>query len=167
VAYPFHPHSNNERVVGHDGSRDLADDPATGNKVDVSTDRFSLVVPPGGTMEALFSWQDVQGFATDPANGGQGIGVPIADDRVRTDGTYWSGTPYLGALGPLAVGFSSFNQCGEYYHVAHSHALNQATNYGASMGGMLTMIRIDPPETDANGQPTNSGQAQPGCSREG
>ena len=37
------------------------------------------------------------------------------------------------------------NQCGEYYHVAHSHALEQATNYGASFGGMMTLIRIDPP----------------------
>ena len=37
------------------------------------------------------------------------------------------------------------NQCGEYYHIAHSHALYQATNYGASFGGMMTLIRIDPP----------------------
>ncbi len=37
------------------------------------------------------------------------------------------------------------NECGEYYHVAHSHALDQATNYGASFGGMMTLIRIDPP----------------------
>jgi hypothetical protein len=28
--------------------------------------------------------------------------------------------------------------------VAHSHALNQSTNYGASFGGMMTLIRIDP-----------------------
>jgi len=28
--------------------------------------------------------------------------------------------------------------------VAHSHALDQATNYGASFGGMMTLIRIDP-----------------------
>ena len=37
------------------------------------------------------------------------------------------------------------NECGEYYHIAHSHALYQATNYGASFGGMMTLFRIDPP----------------------
>ena len=39
----------------------------------------------------------------------------------------------------------SNNECGEYYHVAHSHALQQATNYGATFGGMMTVFRIDPP----------------------
>ena len=43
------------------------------------------------------------------------------------------------------------NECGEYYHVAHSHALQQATNYGATFGGMMTVFRIDPPA----GCPTN------------
>jgi hypothetical protein len=37
------------------------------------------------------------------------------------------------------------NECGEYYHIAHSHALEQATNYGAAFGGMMTVFRIDPP----------------------
>jgi hypothetical protein len=42
------------------------------------------------------------------------------------------------------------NVCGEYYHVAHSHALQQATNYGATFGGMMTLIRIDPPAGTGN-----------------
>ena len=28
--------------------------------------------------------------------------------------------------------------------MSHSHALNEVTNYGAAMGGMLTLWRIDP-----------------------
>ena len=28
--------------------------------------------------------------------------------------------------------------------MAHSHALQQATNYGAAFGGMMTVFRIDP-----------------------
>ena len=30
--------------------------------------------------------------------------------------------------------------------MAHSHDLSQATNYGASFGGMLTLIRVEPPD---------------------
>jgi hypothetical protein len=63
----------------------------------------------------------------------------------RTDGPYWGGSPYLGVKRPLLNGVTQWNQCGEYYHFAHSHALFQVTNYGISGGGMLTLIRVDPP----------------------
>ena len=58
---------------------------------------------------------------------------------------FWSGSPYLGESGQLNPGILGKTQCGEYYHVAHSHALEQATNYGAAFGGMMTVFRIDPP----------------------
>ena len=63
----------------------------------------------------------------------------------RKDGAFWSGSPYLGYKTPGKSTATSFNECGEYYNVTHSHALFQVTNYGASGGGMLTMVRIDPP----------------------
>ena len=50
-----------------------------------------------------------------------------------------------GTKNPLPTTSPSNNECGEYYHVAHSHALQQATNYGATFGGMMTVFRIDPP----------------------
>jgi FtsP/CotA-like multicopper oxidase with cupredoxin domain len=151
VSYPFHPHSNNERVVGIDARRQL--DPTGGpggTPVDTSIDRYAIVVPPGATMEAEFTWSadptTAQGW--DPTT--RPIDVPVPQDQARTDGAYWSGTPYLGNTGPLVNGLTQYNECGEFYHVAHSHALFQATNYGASMGGMLTMVRIDPPNRAAS-----------------
>jgi FtsP/CotA-like multicopper oxidase with cupredoxin domain len=148
VSYPFHPHSNNERVVGIDARRqiDLTGGPG-GAPIDTSVDRYDIVVPPGATMEGEFTWSNedttaTQGWsATDPNHN---IGVTVPQDQNRTDGSYWSGTPYLGNQGPLINGLTQYNECGEFYQVAHSHALFQATNYGASMGGMLTMVRIDP-----------------------
>lgn len=141
VAYAFHPHSNHEQIVGRDGYAARSAD-----GTDASIDRYGIVVPPGGTAEGLFGWNDAagQGFSS-PDGSDTGNGVPIPDDRDRTDGSYWSGTPFLGDLGPLVVGLNQFNECGEYYHVAHSHALFQVTTNGATMSGMLTMIRIDPP----------------------
>ena len=54
-------------------------------------------------------------------------------------------SPYLRIKHPRPATSTSNNQCGEYYHSAHSHALEQATNYGATFGGMMTVFRIDPP----------------------
>ena len=57
----------------------------------------------------------------------------------------------LDPRGLLNPGILTKTQCGEYYHVAHSHDLTQATNYGASFGGMLTLIRVDPADDSACG----------------
>ena len=46
---------------------------------------------------------------------------------------------------PRRIQPTSLNECGEYYSVSHSHAVEEATTYGAAGGGMLTLYRIDPP----------------------
>ena len=138
VTYPFHPHSNHDQQIGTDG-RELV---AAGG-VSLSFDRFGFVMAPGQTAESLFNWSDGQGFAANPP----GIGVPEPSIQNRTDGQYWSGTPYLGVRLPLGAGKTQWNACGEYYQFAHSHALFQITTYGASGGGMLTLIRVDPPKS--------------------
>jgi FtsP/CotA-like multicopper oxidase with cupredoxin domain len=162
VEYPFHPHSNHERIVGTDG-RQLVNpsvvDVATGAVADTSEDHFAIVVPPGQTQEGFFTWQDAQQW--DPNT--NAIGVPIPSIQDRTEGAYWGGSPYLGVQSPTELtqaGGAQYNQCGEFYHVAHSHALFQATNYGLQTGtGMLTMIRVDPVD------PNNPGQPRPDCVR--
>ena len=72
--------------------------------------------------------------------------IPAITDQllVGTD-TWFSESGYLGTKNPTPPTITSNNECGEYYHVAHSHALEQATNYGATFGGMMTVFRIDPP----------------------
>ena len=132
--YPFHPHGNHETSLGQDG-RQLVN--AAGQSLGL--EKFATVVVPGGTIESTFTWNDVDyhseaNLATLPQIGN------------RTDGGFWSGSPLLGGpVGGLKPGEVTENQCGEFYHVAHSHALFQATNYGASGGGMLTLVRIDAP----------------------
>jgi hypothetical protein len=37
------------------------------------------------------------------------------------------------------------NECGEYYIIAHNHALFQLTSWGVVMTGPGTFLRIDPP----------------------
>jgi FtsP/CotA-like multicopper oxidase with cupredoxin domain len=136
VAYPFHPHSNHESSIGVDGHELTT---ATGG--DASFERFDLNVAPGQTIDSLFTWVDAQDWQPDT----NPVSVPVPSQQDRFEGPYWNGTPYLGDLKPLNTGVTRYNECGEFYHVAHSHALFQVTNFGFSGGGMLTMVRVDPP----------------------
>jgi FtsP/CotA-like multicopper oxidase with cupredoxin domain len=136
VAYPFHPHSNHESTLGVDGHAMVN---AAGQ--DTSFERFDLVVAPGQTIDTVFTWVDAQTWSPDT----NPVQVPVPDQNDRFEGVFWNGSPYLGDRQPLATGKTRYNQCGEFMHVAHSHALFQVTNFGFSGGGMLTMVRVDPP----------------------
>jgi FtsP/CotA-like multicopper oxidase with cupredoxin domain len=141
--YPFHPHSNHEKVIGVDARPLLGPDGE-----DLSYDAFAIDPQPGQTIDALFAWSHRAG--SNPAGWGTGPGqepalVPQPDPRNLMDGPYWNGSPYLGGDGVRPLGAADFNECGEFYHVAHNHALDEATTYGAAMGGQLTLVRVDPP----------------------
>ncbi|MCX6521106.1 MAG: multicopper oxidase domain-containing protein [Actinobacteria bacterium] len=136
--YPFHPHSNHEDVIAKDG-RLLADTALDDTPVDLSMEKFAITVDPGSTIDALFTWQNVEDYSsTNP------VPLPLPSANNLTEGDYWNGSPYLGENGALNPEVQGKNQCGEYYHVAHNHNLAEATNYGAAFGGQLTLIRVDP-----------------------
>ncbi|MCU1677462.1 MAG: Multicopper oxidase [Frankiales bacterium] len=144
--YPFHPHGSDERIIGQDGHA-----LAGPNGEDLSYLKYDINVSPGQTIDVLMQWTDIDHWnATD--NPIPVVVPPLTDQMVGplTD-TWFSESPYLGEQNALPQGFANNNECGEYYHIAHSHALQQATNYGASFGGMMTVFRIDPPA----GCPTN------------
>ena len=139
VNYPFHPHGSDERVVNKDGQ--TLQGPAG---EDLSYLKYDLDVEPGQSVDALMDWRDVEHWnaTTNPIP----TQIPAITDQllVGTD-TWFSESPYLGTKNPLPTTITSNNECGEYYHIAHSHSLVQATNYGATFGGMMTVFRIDPP----------------------
>jgi FtsP/CotA-like multicopper oxidase with cupredoxin domain len=139
INYPFHPHGSDERVVNVDGH--ALEGPAG---QDLSYEKFDLDVQPGQTVDALMDWREVDGWNADtnpiPTQ------IPAINDQLLVGpDTWFSESPYLGTKNALPANITSNNECGEYYHVAHSHALEQATNYGATFGGMMTLFRIDPP----------------------
>jgi FtsP/CotA-like multicopper oxidase with cupredoxin domain len=140
VNYPFHPHGSDERVINRDGH--TLQGPAG---QDLSYQKYDLDVGPGQTLDVLMDWRDVEGWnaLTNPIP----TQIPAITDQllVGTD-TWFSESGYLGTKVPTPTNITSNNECGEYYHIAHSHALEQATNYGATFGGMMTVFRIDPPD---------------------
>ncbi|HEY2041744.1 MAG TPA: multicopper oxidase domain-containing protein [Jatrophihabitans sp.] len=140
VNYPFHPHGSDERVINRDGH---ALQGPSGQ--DLSYNKYDLDVGPGQTLDVLMDWRDVEHWnaLTNPIP----TQIPAITDQllVGTD-TWFSESGYLGTKNPTPTTITSNNECGEYYHIAHSHALEQATNYGATFGGMMTVFRIDPPD---------------------
>jgi len=133
--YPFHPHAFNGRIIARDGR--LLQGPAS---EDLSYEKFSINVGPGQTIDSLFSWTDVYGWKPS----GPQIPVTLPSDQNLTIGAYW-GSAYLGTQETLPTGVVSFNQCGEFYHIAHNHALQQITGWGVTLIGQVTFTRIDPP----------------------
>lgn len=137
VEYPFHPHGFNGRIIARDGN--VLRGPV-GNQ-DQSYEKFSIPVGPGQTFDSIFTWEDVNLYdqTSNP------IPVTVPGEQNLTYGPHFSGSPYLGVSEPLPPGNTSFVQCGEYYHVAHNHALSTITAWGMTMSGMMTYTRIDPP----------------------
>jgi FtsP/CotA-like multicopper oxidase with cupredoxin domain len=138
-AHPFHPHGNHGRVIARDG-RLLQGE--TGQ--DTSYEKFLVLVGAAQTMDVTYSWTDVEHWQ--PATNPIPVALPQEQNTTYKGGeTWYSGSPYLGVADDLPVGVTTYNECGEYYQMWHSHALNEAANYEAAFGGMTTLQRIDPP----------------------
>ncbi len=136
IDFPFHPHGNNGRVVGRDGFP-LLDDVGG----DTSFEKFSVNVGPGQTWDVTFFWQDNEDY--DPDTNPVPITIPNLQNMVF--GMFFSGSPYLGTQGTKPVGDTGMTQCGEYYIIAHNHALFQLDSWGVPMTGPATFTRVDPP----------------------
>jgi hypothetical protein len=136
-AYSFHPHSNHERIIAQDGTL-----LHYANGHNNTLEKFDLMVSPGATVDATFRWTNEEQYSD---SDGKRLPVTWPKSLNLTEGDFWSGSPYLGQSGALNPGILTSTQCGEYYHVAHSHDLTQVTNYGVTFGGMLTLIKVEPP----------------------
>jgi len=136
--HPFHPHGENGRLLARDGSP-LID--TAGN--DLSYETFSFTIGSGQTWDQTYHYDNQEHFnaTTNPVP----VDIPqLQNLTFKDNATYYSGSPYLGTKGKIPVATTSFNECGEYYMVMHSHALNEVANYDTGFGGMLTLERIDP-----------------------
>jgi FtsP/CotA-like multicopper oxidase with cupredoxin domain len=144
AGYDFHPHSNHEHVIATDGALMKSVNASDSLVHDNTEGKFNIMVTTGSTVDATFRWTNEQRYSDTNDNR-----VPVVWPQGLSlqEGDFWSGSPYLGDTGELNPGILSHTQCGEYYHVAHNHDLTQATNYGATFGGMLTLIMVEPPES--------------------
>ncbi len=135
--HPFHPHGQNGTVIARDATPLLSP-----TNDDLSYETYAFSIGSGQTWDQTYHFDDQEQWSpTNPIP----VTVPqLQSLNFKDAATYYGGSPYLGYKGPLPVATSSFNECGEFYMVWHSHALNEVANYDASFGGMLTLERIDP-----------------------
>ena len=135
--HPFHTHANHLNQIAHDGRMLLG---PLGE--DLSHMEFTTVVAAGQTFDTTFTWTDVYGW--DPET--NPIPVQIPDMRnLAFPGPFYSGDPYLGQQGDLPVGDLVVNEYGEFYFPWHSHSEREMANWGGETGGMMTLLRVNPP----------------------
>lgn len=138
LSFPFHPHGENGTLVARDATPLVG---SGGN--DLSYETFSFSIGPGQTWDQLYAYANQEHF--NPTTNPIPVTVPqLQNLTFKGNATYYSGSPYLGYQDVLPTGVTSYNECGEYYMVFHSHDLYQVANYDTSFGGMLTLERIDP-----------------------
>jgi hypothetical protein len=137
-SHPFHPHGQNGRLLARDATPLIS-----GTSQDLSYETFAFTIGAGQTWDQTYHFDNQEHF--DPTSNPIPVTIPqLQNLTFKDNATYYSGSPYLGQKGQLPVGATSFNECGEYYMVWHSHALYEVANYEAAFGGMLTLERIDP-----------------------
>lgn len=170
-AHPFHTHGNHHRIIARDG-RPLTGD-LQNNGINLIETNFTTTVVPGQTIDAIFTWSgerlgwDIYGhvnpvnpdrFGQDCVNDGVALEqgeylndhckpfpVIIPSQEVLTFGQFYSGSPFLGALGTLPPGEGGYNPNGGYFFMWHSHNEKEITNNNIFPGGMLTMMLIEAP----------------------
>ena len=134
-----HPHGNHGYIIARDGH--LLQAPSG---EDMAVENFTLTTNPGQTLDVLFQWWDTEKWHPETNQ----IPVVIPQLLDLAVGQWYSGSPYLGNTDLLPVGTQAFNQCGEYYHLAHNHGLHQITAWGVVLSGQITFTRIDPPGSE-------------------
>lgn len=74
--------------------------------------------------------------------------VVLPDQLDLTFGQFYSGSPFLGAMGALPPGEGGFNAFGGFFYMWHSHNEKELTNNDIFPGGLMTMMVVEHPSVD-------------------
>jgi FtsP/CotA-like multicopper oxidase with cupredoxin domain len=94
-----------------------------------------------GTMDAVPAQP-----GEDPADHGKPVPVTLPSQETLTFGQFYSGSPFMGALGALPPGEGGFNPNGGFMFMWHSHNEKEIVNFDIFPGGLLTMLLIEHPD---------------------
>jgi FtsP/CotA-like multicopper oxidase with cupredoxin domain len=73
--------------------------------------------------------------------------VVLPENQDLVFGAWYSGSPFLGAMGNLPPGEGGLNLYGGLFYMWHSHTEKELTNFDIFPGGMMTMLIVEPPGT--------------------
>ncbi len=71
--------------------------------------------------------------------------VVLPENQDLVFGAWYSGSPFLGAMGGLPPGEGGLNLNGGLFYMWHSHTEKELTNFDIFPGGMMTMLIVEPP----------------------
>ena len=159
--HPFHFHGNNAWVMARDG-RMLESNPGVSGP-DLAESDFTITTYPGGTADAIFTWTgeklgwDIYGHMPgDPMmpneyapDHGKPIPVTLPGPQQLKYGEHFGGGPFLGKPGFQYPGTFNLNPDGGYMYMWHSHSEKEIVNDDIFPGGMMTMLMIMAPSTNA------------------
>lgn len=171
--HPFHHHGNHSQVLARDGRLILSESDPTklagpelftipsvpGQTVDaifewtgkdLGWDMYGHEPGDGSvcTDNDLDGYDDVGGGGNDwewCADHNKPIPVTLPDLSVLAFGGFYSGSPFLGALGSLPPGEGGLNPNAGYTYMWHSHNERELVNNDVFPGGMMTMLIIEAP----------------------
>jgi FtsP/CotA-like multicopper oxidase with cupredoxin domain len=169
--HPLHHHGNHSRVIARDGR--LLESVMGSSGADLSYEVFTVQSVPGQTVDAIFTWTgegmgwDIYGHPDDnpatletyedPNDHGKPFPVLLPEKGDLTYGGFWSGSPFLGALGSLPPGEGGLNPMGGLVYMWHSHTEKEMTNNDIFPGGLMTMLIIVPPDAPMLAPPLEQG----------
>jgi FtsP/CotA-like multicopper oxidase with cupredoxin domain len=162
--HPFHHHGAHMQALARD-ARVLESAPGSGP--DLGSADFTIRSIPGQTADLIFEWTgkgigwdiygttnghtcvaDATGFSPTHewcADHGKPIPVLQPNQQDVAFGEYYSGSPYLGAVGVLPQGHPGLNDNAGYFHIWHSHNEKEITTNDVFPGGMKTFLIIEAP----------------------
>jgi FtsP/CotA-like multicopper oxidase with cupredoxin domain len=125
-------------IVGHGTDVDnapLGDFPGP-DDIDNNNNGIMDTCDPGGAV----GWED-------PLDHCKLFPVKLPGAQDLTFGQFYSGSPFLGALGALPPGEGGFNPWGGFFFMQHSHNEKELTNNNIFPGGMATFLVVIAPST--------------------
>jgi len=153
--HPFHFHGNHARLLARDANLLVSETDPTQLAGPLL---FTISTEPGRTYDAIFEWTgadlgwDIYGHSpSDPLepheyepDHGKPIPVELPALSSLAFGGYYSGSPFLGALGALPPGEGGLNPGAGFAYMWHSHTERELVNNDIFPGGMMTMMLVLP-----------------------
>lgn len=171
--HPFHHHGNHARVIARDGRLLLSETDSTklagpllftipsvpGGTTDaifewtgkdLGWDMYGHTDTDGSACVDVNNdgYDDVDGLNNDwewCGDHGKPIPVTLPSLSSLAFGGFYSGSPYLGALGSLPPGEGGLNPDAGFAYMWHSHTEREMVNNDVFPGGMMTILIVEAP----------------------
>jgi manganese oxidase len=155
-AHPFHHHANHALNIARNGR--LLQSSAAATTADLAYLTYTIPTWPGETTDAIFTFTggllgwDMYGHQPsdpmapfeDARDHGKPFPVVLPFEADMEFGQWYGGSPFLDQRATLPPNLGGFDPSGGFIYMWHSHNEREIVNYNVFMGGMFTMLLVQP-----------------------